>query len=354
MSDCWNREAVLRPTASEIETRLDLFRKQPNIPTGGIIESVELKNVGQHAPGGEPNQSTNPTDEELLSVLRDYLATQDLFKVTKRSTRAAVMQMFPKADLTDRKDFLNQSIDIILMEDEHDTIQPPKEPETQSPKAELYQTQPSAKTQPRTSSVSRPSSSFTGSEIRRKLVIVGDAPCGKTSLLLVFSKGVFPERHENTIFENYVADVEVDGRFVELHLWDTSGLEDYDRLRPLSYPDTHVVLICFSISTPDLLDNITEKWILEVKHFCAGLPFILVGCKKDLRRDPATIKELRLTGHHPVTPEEGMEMATKIGALKYLECSAKTGEGVREVFQWATRAALVRHKKSKSDKCIVC
>jgi small GTP-binding protein len=62
-----------------------------------------------------------------------------------------------------------------------------------------------------------------------------------------------------TVFENYVADVEVDGRHVELALWDTAGQEDYDRLRPLSYPDSHVILICFAIDSPDSLDNVQEK-----------------------------------------------------------------------------------------------
>jgi hypothetical protein len=62
-----------------------------------------------------------------------------------------------------------------------------------------------------------------------------------------------------TVFENYVADVEVDGKHVELALWDTAGQEDYDRLRPLSYPDSHVILICFATDSPDSLDNVQEK-----------------------------------------------------------------------------------------------
>jgi Ras homolog gene family, member A len=61
------------------------------------------------------------------------------------------------------------------------------------------------------------------------------------------------------VFENYVADVEVDGKHVELALWDTAGQEDYDRLRPLSYPDSHVILICFAVDSPDSLDNVQEK-----------------------------------------------------------------------------------------------
>ncbi|KAI5116241.1 hypothetical protein M0805_001235 [Coniferiporia weirii] len=191
------------------------------------------------------------------------------------------------------------------------------------------------------------------SEIRRKLVIVGDGACGKTCLLIVFSKGTFPEVYVPTVFENYVADVEVDGKHVELALWDTAGQEDYDRLRPLSYPDSHVILICFAIDSPDSLDNVQEKWHSEVTHFCQGLPVLLVGCKKDLRRDPRTIEELRKTSQRPVTPEEGSAVAQKINAKQYIECSARTGEGVREVFQYATRFALLSNKRQKPTKCVV-
>ncbi|VVT58881.1 uncharacterized protein SAPINGB_P006431 [Magnusiomyces paraingens] len=192
-------------------------------------------------------------------------------------------------------------------------------------------------------------------ELRRKLVIVGDGACGKTCLLIVFSKGTFPQVYLPTVFENYVSDVEVDGRHVELALWDTAGQEDYDRLRPLSYPDSNVILICFAIDSPDSLDNVQEKWISEVLHFCQGVPILLVGCKTDLRFDPKTIEELKRTSQRPVTPEEGQAVAQKIGALKYLECSAKTQEGVREVFEHATRAALmVKDKERKpTRRCLI-
>ncbi|KAJ2958417.1 hypothetical protein NQZ79_g5976 [Umbelopsis isabellina] len=206
-------------------------------------------------------------------------------------------------------------------------------------------------------------------DIRRKLVIVGDGACGKTCLLIVFSKGTFPEFYVPTVFENYVADVEVDGKHVELALWDTAvdiaqiivGQEDYDRLRPLSYPDSHVILICFAVDSPDSLDNVQEKvivfsgrnWISEVLHFCQGLPILLVACKKDLRNDPHTIEELRKTSQRPVTHEEGMQVAHRINAYKYLECSAKDGNGVREVFEHATRAALVTTKKKGKKPCLL-
>ncbi|KAB0397006.1 hypothetical protein E2I00_000589 [Balaenoptera physalus] len=163
--------------------------------------------------------------------------------------------------------------------------------------------------------------------IRKKLVIVGDGACGKTCLLIVFSKDQFPEVYVPTVFENYVADIEVDGKQVELALWDTAGQEDYDRLRPLSYPDTDVILMCFSIDSPDSLENIPEKWTPEVKHFCPNVPIILVGNKKDLRNDEHTRRELAKMKQEPVKPEEGRDMANRIGAFGYMECSAKTKDG---------------------------
>ncbi|KAK4815058.1 hypothetical protein QYF61_015342 [Mycteria americana] len=203
--------------------------------------------------------------------------------------------------------------------------------------------------------------------IRKKLVIVGDGACGKTCLLIVFSKDQFPEVYVPTVFENYVADIEVDGKQVELALWDTAGQEDYDRLRPLSYPDTDVILMCFSIDSPDSLENIPEKWTPEVKHFCPNVPIILVGNKKDLRNDEHTRRELAKMKQaevskglgafklrsEPVKPEEGRDMANRIGAFGYMECSAKTKDGVREVFEMATRAALQARRGKKKSGCLL-
>jgi small GTP-binding protein len=190
--------------------------------------------------------------------------------------------------------------------------------------------------------------------IRKKLVIVGDGACGKTCLLIVFSKDQFPEVYVPTVFENYVADIEVEGKQVELALWDTAGQEDYDRLRPLSYPDTDVILMCFSIDSPDSLENIPEKWTPEVRHFCPQVPIILVGNKKDLRNDESTRRELAKLKQEPVKHDDGKQMADKISAYDFLECSAKTKDGVREVFETATKAALAsKHKKRRRGKCTI-
>ena len=109
--------------------------------------------------------------------------------------------------------------------------------------------------------------------------------------------------------------------------------------------------MCFSIDSPDSLENIPEKWTPEVKHFCPTVPIILVGNKKDLRYDEHTRRELSAMKQDPVKLEDGRTMADKIGAYAYMECSAKSKEGVREVFETATRAALQTKKKTKFFHC---
>ncbi|KAG8878354.1 Rho GTPase [Tulasnella sp. 331] len=169
-------------------------------------------------------------------------------------------------------------------------------------------------------------------DLKKKLVVVGDGGCGKTCLLIVYAENRFPESYIPTVFENYVTLVQHDNKLVELALWDTAGQEEYDRLRPLSYPESDVILIVFSIDFPTSLMN----WYPEVSHFCPNTPLILVGTKTDLRRDDHTRRMLSAQGQTPVTPEQGLFVAKEIGA-KYMECSAKTGDGVAGVFDTALR-----------------
>lgn len=191
-----------------------------------------------------------------------------------------------------------------------------------------------------------------GAEIRRKIVAVGDGACGKTCTYITFCKGTFPEVYVPTVFENYVADVEVDSTHVELACWDTAGQEDYDRLRPLCYPDSHAIMISFAIDSPASLLNTYHKWISEVMNFCSGLPIILAGFKHDLKEDKQTIEWLAKDSDRPVTYSDGLAVAKDIGAAAYVECSAKTGEGIRSLFETVTGCALrigrgLQHRKAE-------
>lgn len=189
--------------------------------------------------------------------------------------------------------------------------------------------------------------------VRRKLVIVGDGACGKTSLLIVNSGKPFPKEYVPTVFDISQVDTCVYDTLVEMVLFDTAGQEDYDRLRPLSYPRTNVVLVCFALDRKDSLLNVKEKWIPEVRHFCPSVPIILVGNKKDLRTDQSNNKSQQASSM--VSEREGREMALDTNAHTYLECSAKTQEGVKEVFLEATRAALYNQNPCKQRRrcCIM-
>ncbi|KAF5335939.1 hypothetical protein D9611_006220 [Ephemerocybe angulata] len=115
-----------------------------------------------------------------------------------------------------------------------------------------------------------------GKPTQRKVVVCGDGACGKTSLLNVFTRGFFTQVYEPTVFENYVHDLVVDDQLVELSLWDTAGQEEFDRLRSLSYAETHVVMVCFSVDNPVSLENIESKWLDEILEYCPGVKLVLV------------------------------------------------------------------------------
>ncbi|SMN20574.1 similar to Saccharomyces cerevisiae YIL118W RHO3 Non-essential small GTPase of the Rho/Rac subfamily of Ras-like proteins involved in the establishment of cell polarity [Maudiozyma saulgeensis] len=195
--------------------------------------------------------------------------------------------------------------------------------------------------------------------IERKIVILGDGACGKTSLLNVFTRGYFPEVYEPTVFENYIHDIFVDNKHITLSLWDTAGQEEFDRLRSLSYSDTQCIMLCFSIDSRDSLENVKNKWVGEIANNCEGVKLVLVALKCDLRNNehesnvinPNNIADQenlsngrggnnRKGNKDLVTYEEGLAMAKQIGALRYLECSAKSNKGVNEAFTEAARVAL--------------
>jgi len=183
-----------------------------------------------------------------------------------------------------------------------------------------------------------------------KLVVVGDGTVGKTCLLIAYTTNTFPEEYVPTVFDNYSANVMVDGKTVSLGLWDTAGQEDYDRLRPLSYPSTDVFLICFSLVNPSSFTNVKTKWMPEVHHHCPDAKILLVGTKVDLREDKETLDKLRQLDQNPITPAQGESMAREIRAVGYMECSALTQKGLKAVFDEAIKCVVFPKKKGGKGK----
>jgi cell division control protein 42 len=126
-----------------------------------------------------------------------------------------------------------------------------------------------------------------------------------------------------------------------LGLFDTAGQEDYDRLRPLSYPQTDVFLVCFSVTSPASFENVREKWFPEVHHHCPGVPCLIVGTQVDLREDTSVKDKLAKQRMAPVKREDGEKMARELGAVKYVECSALTQYKLKDVFDEVFPATIL-------------
>lgn len=208
-----------------------------------------------------------------------------------------------------------------------------------------------------------------------KITIVGDGMVGKTCLLITYTQNEFPEEYIPTVFDNHACNITVDDNEYNLTLWDTAGQEDYERLRPLSYPNvsvyeyichypcmlnskpcatiyliiccffffeqTNCFLLCYSISSRTSFDNIKSKWWPEIRHFGQNVPVVLVGTKLDLRI-PNSEKF--------VTTSEGRRLRKEIHAHNLVECSAKKKLNLQQVFEEAVRA-VERKPRSKPPAC---
>ncbi|KAJ6249766.1 protein racg [Anaeramoeba flamelloides] len=175
------------------------------------------------------------------------------------------------------------------------------------------------------------------SKLEVKVVAVGDGAVGKTCGLMSFAKNEFPKRYVPTVFDNFSTNVTVDEKPILLTLWDTAGQEDYDQLRPLSYPGTDIFLMMFSSISPTSLENIKYKWLPEVREHCAETPFMLVCTKLDLREDQDYCSQNNIK---PVTTDQGKKMAKELGAAAYEEMSALTQKNLHNCFNNAIRIVI--------------
>lgn len=171
-----------------------------------------------------------------------------------------------------------------------------------------------------------------------KCVLVGDSAVGKTALLVRFTSETFPESYRPTVFENTGVEVYMDGVQINLGLWDTAGSDNFRQIRPRSYQQADVVLICYSVANPNSLASVQNKWIAEVRHHLPKVPVLIVATQADLR-------EVGAYQSSCISAAEGREVAHEVHAKGYLECSALGNRGVQQVFEYAVRLAVKKNKR---------
>ena len=185
-----------------------------------------------------------------------------------------------------------------------------------------------------------------------KCVLVGDEGVGKTSLVISYTTNTFPGDFIPKVGDPCTSRIEMGIANWDpiLTLWDTrtSG-DNHEQLRPLSYPQTNVFLLCYS--DRGSWESIKTKWHPEISHHCPGTPFLLVGTKKDWPddADDALVAERKseISAVHQVERER---LANKLGAFKSMECSALTEQGLRSVFEEAAHAHRSHSMQPKSTK----
>ncbi|CAB1343268.1 unnamed protein product [Coregonus sp. 'balchen'] len=124
------------------------------------------------------------------------------------------------------------------------------------------------------------------------------------------------------------------------------GKEDeFDKLRPLCYTNADIFLLCFSVVSPSSFQNVTEKWVPEIRRHC---PQVLVGTQSDLREDVNVLIELAKYKERPVEPQEAHQCAEDMRAVSHMECSSLTQKNLKEVFD-AAIVASIQHSDSQQQ-----
>lgn len=159
-----------------------------------------------------------------------------------------------------------------------------------------------------------------------KLLIIGDAGVGKSSLLVRFADNIFTPSYITTIGVDFkIRTIEVDGKKIKLQIWDTAGQERFRTITATYYRGAHGVIVVYDVTDPQTFVSI-KKWLLEIQNHCDEVPRVLVGNKLD-------------SPNRVVTESDAQTFATA-QEIKYFETSAKDNIGVEDMFTEITRQAL--------------
>lgn len=153
-----------------------------------------------------------------------------------------------------------------------------------------------------------------------KVVLLGNTQVGKTSMLNRLTSGVFKDTAPTigAAFQTYA--VSTNSKCIAMQIWDTAGQEKYHALAPMYYRSANVAVLCFDLTSYESFSAL-ENWVDELADKGpSNLITVLVGTKSDLVENRA------------VTSDEAHALASSTSMAFYIECSAKTGEGISEIF----------------------
>ena len=159
-----------------------------------------------------------------------------------------------------------------------------------------------------------------------KCVLIGDDMVGKTSLLITYSSNIFPHVYVPSVLDTYVVNVNIENDTYRLGLYDTASQYDYEN----NLIDADIFIVCFSLNSSTSLQNVDKIWIPKLEHFNSKASILLVGLQSDVKKDILSIKANQIAQQKQ---------------LKYIECSAKTNNGVNNVFN---QSILIFLNKNKS------
>ena len=190
------------------------------------------------------------------------------------------------------------------------------------------------------------------SEERRnvKIVVVGDGAVGKTSLITAYGENTFPTDYIPTVSDTFTGPCTYNGEEITLRIWDTSGQQEFENIRPIAYNGADAFVVCFSLVDKDSLENACTKWKDELikvgPHNC---PKILCGTKADLRDSLAAKGETHFEGKEIVDNQMAMQFKQQHGFFSYVESSAKEFHNCGLVFFEGIKGTIMMAELNKVE-----
>ena len=181
------------------------------------------------------------------------------------------------------------------------------------------------------------SKSFT---IRCVFLSSEEATQAKLYFLLTLAGQPLPEDYEPTIYENFKHIYKYKGEDIEFHLWDTSGQEEYDRLRPMSYAKCDVAVMVYLLNNKKSLDDL-EKFVKEVKQYADKSTRVLIGLELEHKNEDEE------GNSEPATDSEIEEWAKQNGINATLKHTVKSGENLDNIFEFFAENYIATHPKDK-------